>query len=138
MPEVGLILACSGCCCGHPDRGGALAPPRVLKATTRRLHKASGLADRVRLAFTDCLGPCSEANVMLLYLGGRPFWFRRMNTPEAVEALLVYARDAAADGGAPPLPAELASRSFSWTGGGLGPEPPIVDAEPPEAREGAA
>jgi cobaltochelatase CobN len=134
MPDLGLIFACSGCCCGHPDRGGAMAPPRVLKSTARRLYKSSGLADRVRLAFTDCLGPCSEANVMLLYLGGRLLWFRRMNAPELVEGLLAYARGVA-DGGAPPMPAELASRSFSWAGGGLGPEPPIADAEP---REGAA
>jgi hypothetical protein len=111
-----------------------MAPPRVLRSTTRRLHKASGLADRVRLAFTDCLGPCSEANVVLLYLYGRPLWFRRMNTPELVEALLAYAREVV-DGGAPPLPDELASRSFSWAGGGFGPEPPIADAE---SREGAA
>ena len=101
-----------------------MAPPRVLKSTARRLHKTSGLADRVRLAFTDCLGPCSEANVMLLYLRGQPLWFRRMNAPELVEALLAYAREVA-DGGAPPLPAELGSRSFSWAGGGLGPEPPL-------------
>ncbi len=111
-----------------------MAPPRVLKSTTRRLHKSSGVADRVRLAFTECLGPCSEANVMLLYLQGRPLWFRRMNAPELVEALLAYARETAV-GGTPTLPAELASRSFSWTGGGLGPEPPIADAAP---REGAA
>jgi (2Fe-2S) ferredoxin len=91
-----------------------MAPPRVLRSTARRLHKASGLADRLRLAFTDCLGPCSEANVVLLYLRGRPLWFRRMNAPELFEALLAYARGVA-DGGAPPLPAELASRSFSWT-----------------------
>ena len=75
---------------------------------------------------------------MLLYLRGRPLWFRRMNAPELVEALLAYAREVA-DGGAPALPAELAARSFSWTGGGLGPEPPIADAEPrAEPREGAA
>jgi (2Fe-2S) ferredoxin len=111
-----------------------MAPPRVLKSTARRLHKASGLQERLRLAFTDCLGPCSEANVMLLYLRGQPLWFRRMNTPTLLEALLAYARGVA-DGGAPSLPAELAARSFSWTGIGFGPEPPIADPEP---GEGAA
>jgi cobaltochelatase CobN len=134
MPDLGLILACRGCCCGHPDRGGAMAPPRVMKSTTRRLHKVSGLADRLRLAFSDCLGPCSEANVMLLYLRGRPLWSRRMNAPERVEELLAYAREIV-EGGAPPLPAALAARSFSRTGGGLGPDPPIADAE---ATEGMA
>ena len=47
-----LILACAGCCCGHPARGGALSPQRTLKSTLRRLYKASGLDGRVRLAFT--------------------------------------------------------------------------------------
>jgi hypothetical protein len=82
----------------------------------------------VRLAFTDCLGPCSEANVILLYLRGRPLWLRRMNSPELIAALVDYAR-AAVDAGDPALPAALAARSFTWTGGGIGPEPPVADAE---------
>ena len=122
--DAGLILACAGCCCGHPAHGGALSPQRTLKSTLRRFYKASGLDGRVRLAFTDCLGPCSEANVVLLYLHGRPLWFRRMNDPELVTSLLDYSRTGA-DGNAPPLPVELATRSFSWTGGGIGPPPPI-------------
>jgi (2Fe-2S) ferredoxin len=107
-----------------------MAPPRVLRATARRLHRASGLADRIRLAFTDCLGPCSEANVVLLYLRGRPLWLRRMNSPDLLETLLAYAH-AVADRRTPALPPELASRSFSWAEGGAGPAPPIADGEPP-------
>ena len=78
----------------------------------------------VDLAFTDCLGPCSEANVMLLYLRGRPLWFRRMNAREPLLALMDYCR-ADADDAPPPLPEALATRSFSWTGGGVGPAPPV-------------
>ncbi len=122
--DAGLILACAGCCCGHPAHGGALAPQRTLKATARRIFKASGLDGRVRLAFTECLGPCGEANVVLLYLHGRPLWFRRMNAPELLTALMDYSRAALA-GGKPELPAALATRSFSWTGGGVGPIPPV-------------
>jgi cobaltochelatase CobN len=122
--DAGLVFVCAGCCCGHPAHGGALSPQRTLKATTRRAFKAAALDGQVRLAFTDCLGPCSEANVMLLYLHGRPLWLRRINSPELLTALLDYCR-AANDDGAPPLPPELASRSFSWTGGGTGPAPPI-------------
>ena len=122
--DAGLILTCAGCCCGHPAHGGALSPQRTMKATLRRLYKASGLDGRVRLAFTDCLGPCSEANVILLYLHGQPRWFRRMNGPELIAALLDYSGQAAL-GNAPPLPAELGTRSFSWTGGGVGPAPPV-------------
>ena len=68
-----------------PAGSGARAPPRVLKSTTRWLHETSGVADRVGLAFTDCLGRCGRANMMLLELHGRPLWFRRMNAPELVE-----------------------------------------------------
>ena len=125
--DAGLILACAGCCCGHPAHGGALAPQRTLKATARRLFKTSGLDGRVRPAFTECLGPCSEANVVLLYLHGRPLWFRRINARDLLTALMEYAR-AAEDGTEAPLPAELAIRSFSWTGGGVGPVPPIDGA----------
>ena len=120
--DAGLILACAGCCCGHPAHGGALSPRRTLKSTLRRLHNASGLDGRVRLAFTDCLGPCSEANVIFLYLLGQPLWFRRMNAPELVGALLDHCRTAESGS---PLPEELATRSFSWTGGGIGPAPPV-------------
>jgi len=127
MADAGLILACAGCCCGHPAHGGALSPQRALKAAARRAYKAAGLDGRVRLAFTECLGPCSEANVMLLYLRGQPLWLRRMNSPESLVALMDYCRAALADG-TPPWPPELATRSFSWTGGGTGPAPPISDA----------
>jgi hypothetical protein len=57
---------------------------------------------------------------MLLYLHGRPLWLRRMNAPESLVALMDYCRAAIANG-EPPLPNELATRSFSWTGGGVGP-----------------
>jgi len=103
-----------------------MAPPRILRATARRLHKASGLADRLRLAFTDCLGPCSEANVVLSVQGSQLRWFRRMNSPDLFEALLRHARDAL-DVGAADLPPELAARSFSWAGAGVGPDPPVSE-----------
>jgi len=124
--DAGLILACAGCCCGHPAHGGDLSPQRTLKSAARRAFKTSGLDGRVRLAFTDCLGPCSEANVMLLYLHGRPLWLRRMNAPDALIALMDYCRNAVGAGDVP-LPPALATRSFSWTGGGTGPAPPITD-----------
>lgn len=76
----------------------------------------------MRFAFSECLGPCSEANVVFVYLDGRPLWFKRINTPDLFGALLAYAGAAVEVPGAP-LPEELAARSFSWTGGGLGPAP---------------
>lgn len=82
-----------------------------------------------RLAFTDCLGPCSEANVVFVYLDGQPLWIRRVNSVDVFEALLAWLP--AAIGRAAPLPDEVAARCFAWTGGGEGPAPPVED----EARE---
>lgn len=126
MPDVGLVFACAGCCCGHPESGGPRMPPRQLKAAVRRAFKAAGLAGTVRLSFTECLGPCREANVVFVYVHGRPLWFRRMNSPGAFSELFDYGRRLIA-GGAPPPPAALASRSFSWAGGGAGPVPPVAE-----------
>jgi len=126
IPESGLVFVCVGCCCGHADRGGPKTPPRTLKREMRRAFRESGVEGRLRLAFTDCLGPCSEANVVLLYLAGRPTWLRRVNDVEVFARILQWAHGAV-DGGEARLPAPLAARSFVWTGGGEGPTPPIED-----------
>jgi (2Fe-2S) ferredoxin len=102
----------------------------------RRLHKASGLAGQVRLSISDCLGPCSEANVVFVYVNGRALWFRRVNSPDLADELLRYVGGAAADP-ARPLPPRLAQHSFTWAGGGMGPEPPVAD-EDAQRDEGAA
>lgn len=90
----------------------------------RRAFRASGVEGRLRLAFTDCLGPCSEANVVFLYLAGRPVWLRRVNDVDAFAQILDWARTAL-DGGDGRLPPALAARSFAWAGGGEGPPPPL-------------
>jgi (2Fe-2S) ferredoxin len=90
----------------------------------RRAFRESGVEGRLRLAFTECLGPCSEANVVFLYLSGRPLWLRRVNDVDTFTAILEWARGAV-DGQHRPLSPALAARSFAWTGGGEGPAPPI-------------
>ena len=86
----------------------------------------AGLDGLARVAMTDCLGPCSEANVVFLYIDGRPLWLRRMNDETLFDAFFAWLREALANGAHRPLPTALAERSFSWTGGGDGPEPPIA------------
>ena len=127
VADEGLLLICVGCCCGRTGHGGALAPAGRLKSVARKAFDASGLSGTVRMAFTECLGPCSESNVMFLYLRGRPVWLRRLNTPELLARALRFA-DEATRNGALELPPELRAHSFTWTGGGIGPEPPVPDA----------
>jgi cobaltochelatase CobN len=127
--EAGLLVVCAGCCCGQPGPGGPKTPPRALRAEVRRAHRSAGLAGTVRLLSTACLGPCSEANVALLLLGGRMLWFRRMGSATLFTALLDHVRAALAEPDRP-LPPALAARAFAWAGGGRGPAPP-VEGEPP-------
>jgi (2Fe-2S) ferredoxin len=114
-----------------------MAPPRVLRSSARRLFKASGLAGQVRLSITDCLGPCSEANVVFVYVNGQAFWFRRMNSPELFAELLRHVGDVLADPTSR-LPSPLLAHSFSWAGGGTGPAPPVVDDDAAQSDAGAA
>jgi len=117
MADAGLMFACFGCCCGHTNNGAA----RIARPTTRRVFDGAGLQGKVRFAFSECLGPCSEANVVFVYLDGRPLWFRRINSLELFAALLAYVRTAV-EAPLAPLPEGLTAHSFSWTGGGVGPE----------------
>ncbi len=87
--------------------------------------KAAKLDGVARVAFTDCLGPCSEANVLFLFLDGRPLWLRRMNTELLYDEFFAWLRGALSAGVGRALPPALAERSFTWTGGGVGPVPPI-------------
>jgi len=61
---------------------------------------------------------------VFLYLRGQPLWLRRMNSPELFEELFRHVT-ALVQGKERPLPTALAERSFSWTGGGVGPAPPV-------------
>jgi hypothetical protein len=115
MPEVGLVFSRPGCWWGHHDRGGAAA---------RRAYRASGVTGWVRSSSTDYLGPRREANVVFLYIQGRPLWFRRTNSPELFVDLLTYARDPLRDRA---RPTALATRPFCGAGGGVGPEPPVEE-----------
>jgi hypothetical protein len=127
MADRALVAVCAGCCCGHRDSGGPKTPPRTLKAAIRRRMRRGTLDGIARVAFTDCLGPCSEANVIFLFLDAQPLWLRRMNDEALYDAFFAWLEQAVADGAVPSLPAELEARSFTWTGGGKGPVPPLGD-----------
>ena len=94
----------------------------------RRAFREARVDGRLRLAFTDCLGPCSEANVIFLYAHGRPLWLRRINTVEDFDAVLAYAREVA-DGGPAALPwvpaVDIEETDDAW----------LVEAEVPGVRK---
>jgi cobaltochelatase CobN len=87
VPQRGQLFVCElGCCCGRTERD--FAPlARDLYHTEWERRK---LRNKVHLTFTACLGPCSVANVALLYFAGQPVWFHSLNRPELVLALYDY------------------------------------------------
>jgi hypothetical protein len=72
------VVVCRGCCCGDPRRD----PDTDHTAQLDRLRELAGArSDLVRMRTSDCLGPCAQANVMVVVpspagrrRGGRPQW----------------------------------------------------------------
>ncbi|WP_460071304.1 (2Fe-2S) ferredoxin domain-containing protein [Streptomyces sp. YKOK-I1] len=105
------LVVCRGCCCGdarkHPghDHAGQLERLRAAAA-------GSGGALEVRT--TDCLGPCDQANVVVVQpsaagrrAGGRPTWVGFASDDDSTEELLRWARDGGPGLAPPPLTLEL-------------------------------
>ncbi|HWG98903.1 MAG TPA: hypothetical protein VNV66_06180 [Pilimelia sp.] len=109
------MVVCRGCCCGdaakHPDVDHA----DHLRRLSASSASAAGPPARVRVS--DCLGPCTQANVVVVTpapaarrRGARPVWLGLVNDDGAVELLDSWLR--AGGPGAAPLPAPLHLHRF--------------------------
>ncbi|MEF3275655.1 MAG: cobaltochelatase subunit CobN [Chloroflexus sp.] len=112
-----LIVCATGCCCGHTERGFAPVPVDLYHTEWERRR----LRNRVHLSQGGCLGPCPLANVALLLMDGRPYWFHSLNDPalvpilyDFIEALLAADRPLAP----PPALAPHLFNGFAWDGSG--------------------
>ncbi|MFN8555887.1 MAG: nitrile hydratase accessory protein [Dehalococcoidia bacterium] len=84
---VGQLFVCSlGCCCGRTDEGFPANPVDLYHAEWERRR----LRTRVHLTIGGCLGPCALANVVMLLMDGRTWWFHSMNHDGLVIALYDY------------------------------------------------
>lgn len=104
--RVGIVV-CRGCCCGAPATG-----PGADRQVERLRRSVAGLPELAALHVTDCLGPCAEANVMVVRpspagrrLGGRPVWLGLVLDEDAEAMVVGFA--AAGGPGVAELPAEL-------------------------------
>ncbi|MFA1540779.1 (2Fe-2S) ferredoxin domain-containing protein [Actinomadura monticuli] len=86
------VTLCRGCCCGTDRRN----PDVDHAALERRLRLQ--LAQDVRVRYTDCLGPCSQANVVVINpsalgraAGGRTTWIGRVLDEDAVGDITEWA-----------------------------------------------
>ncbi len=112
----GMLSVCAtGCCCGRTERGFAPVPTDLYHDEWERRK----LRNKVHLNQGGCLGPCPLANVTLLMLDGRPYWFHSLNDEALIVALYDYIeRLLAVDDHVVP-PSVLAPHifnGFSWDG----------------------
>ncbi|MEW2135079.1 (2Fe-2S) ferredoxin domain-containing protein [Streptomyces sp. NPDC005409] len=103
------LVVCRGCCCGDPrknpgsDHAGQLARLREAAA-------ASG--GRLAVRTSDCLGPCAQANVIVVQpttearrRGARAAWFGWALDDTATDEIIAWAQSGGP--GATPVPPTL-------------------------------
>ena len=126
----GMLFVCAtGCCCGRTERGFAEVDEGQYHAEWER----RGLRNRVHLNQGGCLGPCVLANVVMLVMDGRPFWFHSVNDRAVVGAIFDYIECLLEEIGTPPPPVlqPHVFNGFAWDGkqGGGAEDVPVAAAE---------
>ncbi|MGW0945310.1 (2Fe-2S) ferredoxin domain-containing protein [Streptomyces sp. NPDC002623] len=105
------LVVCRGCCCGDARKHPGFDHDRQLERL-RSAAAASGGAFAVRT--TDCLGPCDQANVVVVQpsaagrrAGGRATWVGFAMDDDGTEEILAWAAAGGPGVTAPPVALEL-------------------------------
>ncbi|WP_257573110.1 (2Fe-2S) ferredoxin domain-containing protein [Streptomyces sp. JJ66] len=93
-PSACTLVVCRGCCCGDPVKHPRVDHAAQL-ARLRAAARASG--GRVAVRTSPCLGPCGQANVVVVRpspagrrRGGRPVWVGWVMDDVSVAELLEW------------------------------------------------
>ncbi|MEV8017549.1 (2Fe-2S) ferredoxin domain-containing protein [Streptomyces sp. NPDC086554] len=85
------LVVCRGCCCGSPRKH--LGTDHACQLD--RLRAAAASSDRLTVRTSDCLGPCDQADVIVVQpstagrsAGGRTIWIGFALDDEATDDLL--------------------------------------------------
>ncbi|PZT71099.1 (2Fe-2S) ferredoxin domain-containing protein [Streptomyces sp. SW4] len=104
------LVVCRGCCCGNPRKNPGTDHAWQLD---RLRAGAAGSGGRFTVRTTDCLGPCDQANVVVVQpsgegrrAGGRAVWIGFALDDDCTDDLLAWA--AAGGPGIAEPPATLA------------------------------
>ncbi|QKW05888.1 (2Fe-2S) ferredoxin domain-containing protein [Streptomyces sp. NA04227] len=91
------LVVCRGCCCGQ----AAKYPGWDHAAQLRRFEAAAAESGgRFTVRVTDCLGPCDQANIVVLrpsaqgrLRGGRPVWIGWSMGADCTEEIIRWAAE---------------------------------------------
>ncbi|MFM9373403.1 (2Fe-2S) ferredoxin domain-containing protein [Streptomyces sp. Da 82-17] len=103
------VVVCRGCCCGNPRKYPGIDHDWQLDLLRAAAAESDG---RVAVRVSDCLGPCDQANVIVVQpstagrqAGGKPTWIGFAMGDDCTEELIAWVT-AGGPGLAPP-PATL-------------------------------
>lgn len=125
MTATASVLVCRGCCWGTDDEYQAARHLETLRAAALGLPKG-------RLTVTNCLGPCSERDIVAIRhrdtdRPGRPLaatWFRLVD-----EAAVEHLGDWVAAGATGPTPESLRANQFDPDDHGVTPDDEITTSD---------
>jgi len=103
------VLVCSGCCCGHVEKGHPEVPVAWLKEEWR----SRGLLKSIQLTIAGCIGPCDVPNVLCITTGRGSTWIGNIDRHDQYQALVTWAVQSKTAGELAPLPGEFRDKLFS-------------------------
>ncbi|GAA0448891.1 hypothetical protein GCM10010361_11140 [Streptomyces olivaceiscleroticus] len=105
------LIVCRGCCCGNARKHPGFDHAWQLARLQAAARESNG---RLAVRTTDCLGPCDQANVIVVQpsgagrrMGGRATWVGFAMSDDATEDVLRWAADGGPGVAAPPAALEL-------------------------------
>ncbi|MER5429906.1 (2Fe-2S) ferredoxin domain-containing protein [Streptomyces sp. NPDC002588] len=105
------LVVCRGCCCGDARKHPGHDHDRQLR---RLIAAAADSAGAFEVRTTDCLGPCDQANVIVVgpsaegrRAGGRPAWVGFAMDDDCTDEVLQWAGSGGPGLAPPPVTLEL-------------------------------
>ncbi|MGQ0845397.1 MAG: hypothetical protein ACT4QF_14830 [Sporichthyaceae bacterium] len=93
-PRSGVtVTVCRGCCCGNPDKRHPFGPgaPTPDEAWFELAEACDAAGHRMRAS--ECLGPCENADVVVVVGSGRkPLWLGEIRRPEQLARVAAWLR----------------------------------------------
>lgn len=103
------LVVCRGCCCGNPRKH-----PGTDHAWQLDRLRAAAAEHGFQVRTTDCLGPCDQANVIVVQpsaagrrAGGRATWIGFAMDDDCTDDVLRWAADGGPGAAKPPATLEL-------------------------------